>query len=57
MLCSGHNIRKFSKTTGPNEAKFHVAPPWDTGKDGNIIKMIQVICCNSLLSTPGGGGI
>ena len=29
VLCSGQNIRKLSETTGPTEAKFHVAPPWD----------------------------
>ena len=25
-------VFKFSETTGPTEAKFHVAPPWDRGK-------------------------
>ena len=27
-------VFKFSETAGPSEAKFHVAPPWDRGKDG-----------------------
>ena len=39
-VCSGHNIRKFSETTGPMEAKFHVAPPWNRGKDGKLIQII-----------------
>ena len=26
VLCSGQNIRRFSETTGPTEAKFQVAP-------------------------------
>ena len=33
-------VFKFSETTGPNEAKFHVVPPWDNGKDGKLIQMI-----------------
>ena len=33
-------VFKFSKTTGPTEAKFHVTPPWDSGKDGTLIQMI-----------------
>ena len=40
VLCSGQNIRKLSETTVPTEAKFHVAPPWDGGKDGKLIQMI-----------------
>ena len=32
-----------------------MAPPWDRGKDGKLIQMIKVICCNSLLSAPGPG--
>ena len=40
VLCSGQNILKFSKTIGPTEAKFPVAPPWDRGKDGKLIQMI-----------------
>ena len=27
-------VFKFSETTGPTEAKFHVVPPWNRGKDG-----------------------
>ena len=42
-LCSGQYIRKFSETIRPTEA-FHVAPPWDRGKDGKLIQMIWVIC-------------
>ena len=37
VLCSEQNIRKFSETTGPTDAKFHVAPPWDREKDGKLI--------------------
>ena len=40
VLCSGQKIRKFSETTEPAEAKFHVASPWDRGKDGKLIQMI-----------------
>ena len=40
VLCSRQNIRKFSETTGPTETKFHVAPPWDKGKDGKLIQII-----------------
>ena len=29
-----------SETTGPTEAKFHVPPLWDRGKDGKLIQMI-----------------
>ena len=36
VLCSGQYIYKFSETTGPTEV-FHMAPPWDRGKDGNLI--------------------
>ena len=53
VLCSGQKIRIFSET----EVKFHVAPQWDREKDGKLIRMILVICCYSLLSIPGGGGI
>ena len=45
---------KYSETTGPTEAKFNGAPPWDRGKDG---KLIQMFCCYSLLSTPEDGDI
>ena len=38
VLSSGQNIRNFSETTGLTEAKFHVAPPWNRGKDGKFIK-------------------
>ena len=31
---------EFSETTKPTEAKFHVAPPWDRGRDGKLIQMI-----------------
>ena len=31
---------KISESTGPSEAKFYVAPPWDRGKDGKLIQMI-----------------
>ena len=31
----------LSETTGPTEAKFHVASPWYRGKDGNLIQMIR----------------
>ena len=31
-------VFKFSEATGPTEAKFHVAPPWDRGKDGKLIE-------------------
>ena len=37
MLCSEQYIREFSETTGQTEA-FHVAPPWDRGKDGMLIQ-------------------
>ena len=37
VFCSEQNICKFSETTGPTEAKFHVAPQWDRGKDGKLI--------------------
>ena len=47
VLCSGKNIRKFSETTGPTKAKFHVVTPFDRGKDGNLIQMTKVICCYS----------
>ena len=40
VLCFGQNIRKLSETTGPTETKFHVAPPWDRGKDGKLIQLI-----------------
>ena len=45
VLCSGQKIRKLYETTGPTEAKFHVASPWDRGKDGKLIQLIKVICC------------
>ena len=48
-------VFKFCETTGLNEAKFHVVPPWDSGKGGNILQMIYVICCYLLLSTLGAG--
>ena len=47
------SVFKFSETTGPTDVKFHVAPPWDRGKDGTLIQMIKVICCYSLSSNPG----
>ena len=56
MLCSGQNIRKFSETTGPTEAKLHVEPPCDRGKDGKLIQMIYVTFCYSFLSIPVGAG-
>ena len=56
VLFSGQNIRKFSKTTGPTEAKFHVASTLDRGKDGKLIEMIYVICCCALLPIPWGRG-
>ena len=31
--------------------------PRERGKDGKLIQMIKVICCYSLLSTPGGGAL
>ena len=55
VLCSEQNICKFSETTRSTEAKFHVVPPWDRGKDGSFFHMNKVICCYSLLSTPGMG--
>ena len=42
MLCSAQYTCKFSETTGPTEA-FHVTPPWERGKGGKLIKMIQAI--------------
>ena len=51
-VCVCSNI--FSETTGPTEAKFHVAPPWDRGR--KFIQMVHVICCSSLLSTSVGAG-
>ena len=36
VLCSGQYISKFSETTGPTEV-FHMAPPWDRGKDRKLI--------------------
>ena len=33
-------VFKFFETPGPTEAKFHVAQPWDRGKDDKIIQMI-----------------
>ena len=35
----------FSKTIGSTEAKFHVEPQWDRGR--NFIQMIPVICWSS----------
>ena len=32
-----------------------MAPPLARGKDGKLIQIIKVICCYSLLSTPGAG--
>ena len=52
---SALGVFKFSETTGPTEAKFHVAPPWDWGKDGKPIQIIKVISCYSLLLSPGPG--
>ena len=37
---AGGCVFKFSETTGPTEAKFHVAPPWHRGKDEKLIQMI-----------------
>ena len=55
-MCVHSNI--FSEITGPIEAKFHVEPPWDRGR--NFIQMVQlrvqVICCSSLLSISGDAG-
>ena len=48
-------VFKISETTRPTEAKFHVAPSLDKGKDGKLIQMIVVIFCYPLLSTPGTG--
>ena len=45
----------LSETTGPAEAKLHVASPWYSCKHGKLIQMIKVICCYSSLSTPGRG--
>ena len=55
-LCVCSNI--FSETTGPIEAKFHAEPPWDRGRKfiQTVQAGVQVICCSSLLSTPGRGG-
>ena len=39
------NFRKFSETTGPTEAKFHVSPPLDRGKDGKLIQNGLCLCC------------
>ena len=50
-VCVFSNI--FAETTGPTEAKFHVGPPWDRGRQ--FIQIVQVICCSSLLSTSRGG--
>ena len=55
MSRSALGVFKFPETTGPTEAKFHVAPPWDWGKDGKPIQIIKLICCYSLLSSPGPG--
>ena len=43
----------FSETTGTVESKFHVEPPWDSGR--KFIQMVQSIRCSSLLSISGGG--
>ena len=43
-MCVCSNI--FYETTGPIEAKYHVEPPWDRGR--NLIQMVQVIFCSSL---------
>ena len=48
----------FSETIGPTEAKFHVEPPWDRGR--NFIQMVQVIIVNlrgawALLRGAGAG--
>ena len=56
VLCSAQYICKFSESTGPTEA-FHVTPPWERGKDGNLIQndlghLLIVIIVNQ-----GGGGI
>ena len=37
VLYSAQYICKFSETTGPTEA-FHVTPPWERGKDGELIQ-------------------
>ena len=56
-VCVCSNI--FSETTEPTEAKFHVEPPWNRGiKFIQMVQVgVQVICCSSLLSTSGGGGL
>ena len=55
-VCVCSNI--FSETTGPIEARFHVEPPWDKGRE--FIQMVQpevqVICCSSLLAISVGAG-
>ena len=51
----GGGVGFFSETTGLIEVKFHVEPPWDRGR--KFIQMVQVICCSSLVSTSGGGGL
>ena len=52
-FCVMQNIRKFSETTGPTKAKFHVAPPWDRRKDGKLIHMIEVIFAIHNCQLPG----
>ena len=45
LVCFRNGICKFSETTEPTEAKYHVIPPCDRGKDGKLFQ----ICCYSLL--------
>ena len=42
MLKAHVCVFKFSESTGPTEAKFHVAPSWDRGTDEKLIQMILV---------------
>ena len=46
---------KFSETTGPIEAKNHVAPPWDRGKDGKFIEWVMSFVVSHYCQPQGVG--
>ena len=57
-VCSGQNIGKFSEATGPTEAKCHVTPAWDKGKDGKLICTLIYLgyLLLSIIVNPAGTG-
>ena len=48
-------VIKFSETTGPTDATFHVEPPWDRWINRKLIRIIYVIRCYSFLLAPRRG--